>query len=247
MKVEKAIQRNDSVLHLDNKKLLGQILLEFGYITRDELDQAIKLQNEVNDDFVVYPGQENFKMRIGQTLVEKGTITNEKLEVALTSQRQVLNSEGQRVNRIARNRIRLSICILATITFASIIFYLSVIDLSLISIPQWVLYPAHFFAYLCLCFLIYITLQFSTRKMKLERRVIMAFLGAFAFGFLLEVIQLFIPYRSFSFLDSLVNLLASFSASVFVTHINWGLMEKNYSLLAEVEEYVSRWSKFNRS
>ncbi|HEX9666340.1 MAG TPA: VanZ family protein [Thermodesulfobacteriota bacterium] len=236
MNVEKALQLNDSVLHLDSKKLLGQILLEFGYITRDELDQAIKLQNEVNDDFAVYNGGINSTMRIGQILVEKGIVTNEKVEAALTSQRQVLNSKEQTVTTVASNQFHLSVCILATVTFASIIFFLSLINLNLIFIPQWVLYPAHFFAYLCLCFLIYTTLQYSPWKMKLERKVITAFLGAFAFGFLIELIQVFVPHRFFSLLDTLINFSGAFSAALFVTYTNWGLAEINYPPTEEMEE-----------
>lgn len=156
-------------------------------------------------------------MRIGQILVKKGIVTNEKVEAALTSQRQVLTSKEQAVSTVASSQFTPSVCILATSVFAWIILVLSVVDLRLIFIPQWVLYPAHFFAYFSLCVLIYITLQYSAWKVKLKRRAITAFLGAFAFGSLIELIQFFIPYRSFSILDLLINLLGSFSASLIVS------------------------------
>lgn len=57
----------------------------------------------------------------------------------------------------------------------------------------------HFFAYLLLSFLTY-----KTTKNKL-----LSFAIAGTYGLNIEIVQLFIPYRNFSFLDILMNYLGS--------------------------------------
>lgn len=239
MCTEGTIRSKDYRFETYGKKVVGQILLEFGYITKEQLDQAIKLQINGFSEGSVNAGARNTTMRIGEILVEMGITTTKMVEAALAKQKNLsLASQEQTVTSVLNHQFPLIVYGLATITFAFIIFFLSVTDINLIFIPQWVLYPAHFFAYLCLCFLIYTTLQYSTWKVKLEGRVITAFLGAFVFGFLIELIQVFVPHRFFPLLDTLINFSGAFSAALFVTYKNWGLAEINYPPSAGVEEEV---------
>jgi lipopolysaccharide/colanic/teichoic acid biosynthesis glycosyltransferase len=73
---------------------------------------------------------------------------------------------------------------------------------------------------------------------ELGKNIRTSFLVVFAYSLFIELIQAFIPYRSFSLWDIVFNFLGMFFAALIVTHKSWGLAEVNYSPTAEIEEEV---------
>lgn len=238
MTTETTIRLGDSSLEFYGKRTIGQILLGFGYITKDELEQAIKLQRNRISEGSVSAATGNTTMRLGEILIENGYITKEKIEEALSKQSQMVI--GRRKNKIypLTHSIRSIIYGLAAITLAVTILFVSVRGINLIFKPQWVKYALNFLAYFSLFLLFYNSSTYSSWKGESEKRVRTIFLVVLIYSFLIELVQLFTPYRAFSYLDIIFAFFGVFSAALIVTHNKWGLVEINYPPSEEMEEEV---------
>jgi VanZ family protein len=91
------------------------------------------------------------------------------------------------------------IYLLFAIEVLVIILYYSIIPLIIPGEPSFMDKVKHFFAYFLLSFLIFM----STKNFKI------AIFTAGIYGILMEALQFTIPFRSFSFLDILVNFLGA--------------------------------------
>jgi lipopolysaccharide/colanic/teichoic acid biosynthesis glycosyltransferase len=230
---------NAEIISPFRTKMIGQILLEWREITEEQLDRALRYQGKRNGWVQVDRGvTTDAKKRIGEILIEMGIITNERIEAALAVQKSYLPLQAGNVSSTTPRSIYLVTYGLATITFASIIFLFSVTHVNFIFTSGWVRYPAHTFTYSILFFLVYITLIYSPWREGLGGKVRSAFLGAFVYGFFIELIRYFIPHGSFSPLDISFDFLGAFSAALIVTYKNWGIAEVNFFPIVEVEEEV---------
>ncbi len=72
----------------------------------------------------------------------------------------------------------------------------------------------HFVFYFTSVVLLYLSVRNRT-----TRSVVLIALGAFMYGFLIEVIQYFLPYRSFSLYDQMANGLGALSSAVIISLI----------------------------
>src|ERR1700757_3935516 len=97
---------NAEIISSFRTKMIGQILLEWGYITEEQLKKALMYQRKKNDGIAV---EEGTTKRIGEILVEMNITTVEKVEVALAVQRPYLAFQERTVPSISTRTIHLII------------------------------------------------------------------------------------------------------------------------------------------